>query len=47
MNITLSMPTQYTERLKQESKETGLNYSEIVRRALDLYFRENSKVREV
>jgi predicted DNA binding CopG/RHH family protein len=38
MNITLSMPKQFIEKLKTEAAETGMTYSEIVRRALDYYF---------
>jgi len=38
MNVTLSMPKQYNDKLKEEAKETGISLSEIVRRALDLYF---------
>jgi predicted DNA binding CopG/RHH family protein len=38
MNLTLSMPKQFTEKLKKESEATGMSYSEIVRRALDQYF---------
>ena len=43
MNITLSMPPQFISKLKQESVTTGLSYSEIVRRALDQYFKEAAK----
>jgi metal-responsive CopG/Arc/MetJ family transcriptional regulator len=37
MNLTLSMPKQYVDKLKEESKKTGMSYSEIVRRAIDYY----------
>jgi len=38
MNVTLSMPKQFVEKLKEDAKETGMTYSEIVRRALDYYW---------
>lgn len=38
MNLTLSMPKQFVDKLKKEAEETGMSYSEIVRRALDQYF---------
>jgi len=43
MNITLSMPKQYVERLENETDATGMGRSEIVRRALDLYFTAKPK----
>jgi len=43
MNITLSMPQQYVERLENETDATGMGRSEIVRRALDLYFAAKQK----
>lgn len=38
MNVNLSMPPQFNERLDQHAATTGMNKSEIVRRALDEYF---------
>lgn len=46
MNISLSMPKQFAERLKKEGLTTGMTYSEIVRRALDMYFKETAKDKE-
>lgn len=40
MNQTISLPLPYTEKLKKEKKSTGQTMSEIIRRALDLYFKE-------
>ena len=40
MNITLSMPKQFVDKLKGDAKKSGLTYSEIVRRALDQYWKE-------
>lgn len=40
MNITLSMPKKFIERLRSYSDKTDMGYSEIVRRALDVYFKE-------
>jgi len=39
LNITLSLPKQTIELLRKEKENTGLAYSDIVRRALTLYFR--------
>jgi len=44
MNQTISLPTTYTDKLKKEKKETGQTMSEIVRRALDLYFERKESV---
>lgn len=38
MNQTISLPNTYTEKLKKEKADTGQTMSEIIRRALDLYF---------
>lgn len=47
MNQNISLPKNYTDKLKQEKKVTGQTMSEIIRRALDLYFdrkeRQNGK----
>lgn len=43
MNQTISLPTTYTDKLKKEKKETGQTMSEIVRRALDLYFERKER----
>jgi len=43
MNVTLSMPKQFVDRLKLDTNKTGLTASEIVRRALDQYWKEASK----
>lgn len=43
MNQTISLPNNYTEKLKKEKKETGQTMSEIIRRALDLYFKERER----
>jgi len=40
MNQTISLPKNYTDKLKKEKKETGQTMSEIIRRAIDLYFKE-------
>jgi metal-responsive CopG/Arc/MetJ family transcriptional regulator len=37
MNLNLSMPPQFVDKLKAEAKRTGMNNSEIVRRAVDEY----------
>ena len=42
MNVTLSMPKQFVDRLKEDTKKTGLTYSEIVRRALDKYWEKET-----
>ena len=36
-NLTVSLPQQYADRLATEARITGLNASEIIRRALDEY----------
>lgn len=38
MNQTVSLPAAYTAKLKKEKAATGQTMSEIIRRALDLYF---------
>jgi predicted DNA-binding protein len=43
MNLTLSMPKQYLDKLRLEAKATGMTYSEIVRRALDHYLERKLK----
>lgn len=43
MNITLSMPKQFIDKLKEDANKSGLTYSEIVRRALDQYWKEQQK----
>jgi predicted DNA-binding protein len=45
MNQTISLPKNYTDKLKKEKTETGKTMSEIVRRALDLYFRDKEAAR--
>lgn len=35
MNITLSLPDHYVERLRKATEETGMGTSELIRRALD------------
>jgi predicted CopG family antitoxin len=39
MKKTISLPVGYTEKLKKEKMSTGQSMSEIIRRALDLYFK--------
>jgi len=41
MKRTFSIPTLYIERLLAEKEATGLNLSEILRRAIDVYFKKN------
>lgn len=43
MNQTISLPNNYTDKLKAEKKSTGQTMSEIIRRALDLYFKEKER----
>jgi len=43
MNQTISLPIPYTDKLKKEKKETGQTMSEIIRRALDLYFERKER----
>ena len=43
MNQTISLPKNYTEKLKQEKASTGQTMSEIIRRALDLYFEKRER----
>lgn len=43
MNQTISLPNNYTEKLKKEKKATGQTMSEIIRRALDLYFEKKER----
>jgi hypothetical protein len=43
MRQTISLPPIYTKKLKTEKKATGQNMSEIIRRALDLYFKEKER----
>ena len=37
-SITLTIPYQVKDQLKSEMERTGLTTSEIIRRALDMYF---------
>ena len=43
MNQTISLPNNYTEKLKKEKHDTGQTMSEIIRRAIDLYFKEKER----
>jgi metal-responsive CopG/Arc/MetJ family transcriptional regulator len=43
MVITASLPKQLVDKLHAEKKETGLAMSEVIRRALDDYFRGRGK----
>jgi predicted DNA-binding protein len=43
MNQTISLPKNYTEKLKDEKKATGQTISEIIRRALDFYFERKER----
>lgn len=43
MNQTISLPDKYQKKLKEEKLATGRTMSEIIRRALDLYFKTNKK----
>ena len=43
MNLTISMPKQFVAKLKECSIDTGMSYSEIIRRALDLYWQSGAK----
>ena len=43
MNVTISMPKQFIDKLKDDGKQTGMTYSEIIRRALDQYWKEVAK----
>jgi hypothetical protein len=43
MNQTVSLPNIYTEKLKKEKAATGQTMSEIIRRALDLYFERKER----
>jgi predicted DNA-binding protein len=43
MNQTVSLPNNYTEKLKAEKKSTGQTMSEIIRRALDFYFERKDR----
>jgi predicted DNA-binding protein len=43
MNQTVSLPDNYTKKLKAEKKATGQTISEIVRRALDFYFERKER----
>lgn len=38
MRQTISIPENYVKKLKGEKKETGRTMSEVIRRALDMYF---------
>lgn len=37
---------QHVKRLRKLARDTGLNEAEHVRRALDLYFKENGEIKE-
>jgi len=39
----INLPEQYTAKIKEEKKKTGKGVSELVRCALDLYFKEATK----
>jgi hypothetical protein len=39
----ISLPPQYIEKLRAEKKLTGKGYAEIIRAALDLYFRQKGQ----
>ena len=39
-NCNISLPSQYVEKLLAEKKKTGKAIAEIIRTALDLYFKE-------
>ena len=41
--VTYHLTIQLINRLKEESKETGLSVAEIIRRALDEYFLKRKK----
>jgi len=43
MRQTISLPKNYTDKLKSEKKATGQTMSDIIRRALDSYFREKER----
>jgi hypothetical protein len=43
MNHNVSLPKPYADKLKAERMKTGLTSSEIIRRALDLYFKEQGR----
>ena len=43
MRQTISIPKNYTDKLKDEKKSTGQTMSEIIRRALDLYFERKER----
>jgi len=43
MKQVISLPENYVEKLKKEKSETGQAMSEIIRRALDLYFEREKR----
>ena len=43
MNHNVSLPKPYADKLKAERLKTGLTSSELIRRALDLYFKEKER----
>jgi hypothetical protein len=43
MKHTISLPVEYIDKLKKEKELTGQAMSEIIRRALDLYFSRKGK----
>lgn len=43
MNQTISLPRNYVDKLGKEKTVTGQSKSEIIRRALDLYFKEKER----
>ena len=43
MNLTLSVPKQLVDKLRDEAKTTGLSYSDIMRRAFDEYMEKRGK----
>lgn len=43
MNVNLSMPKQFVDKLEAEKKRTGMSLSEIVRRAVDEYLERKGR----
>ena len=43
MRATYSLPNQIVDRLRKESAKTGLAMSEIIRRAVEQYFRKGKE----
>jgi len=38
MVVTINLPKQMVDKLKEEKKETGLAVSDLIRRAVSMYF---------